>query len=152
MCVFIYCKCKVYLVAIHSGALKSWISVLMDRNDPQGGIVVVCESPFIFGLLPGYLGSVFRAAASAWFIQALHMRWEQQVKCNLHLGGSLGLYRGEPLLAIWGMFSVVSSSGCFSWIYTPTCFMWDFKKFISEKKKFISECVSLMVVPVLLNA
>lgn len=63
MCVFIYCKCKVYLVAIHSGALKSWISVLMDRNDPQGGIVVVCESPFIFGLLPGYPGSVFRAVA-----------------------------------------------------------------------------------------
>lgn len=63
MCVFIYCKCKVYLVAIHLGALKSWIWVLRDRNGPQGGIVVMCESPFIFSLLPGYPGSVFRAVA-----------------------------------------------------------------------------------------
>lgn len=85
MCMFIYCKCKVCLVAIHLGALKSWISVLMDRNDPQGGgIVVVCEPPSFSAYSLDTLDLFLELLPSAWLIQALHMRLEQQVNSNLY--------------------------------------------------------------------
>lgn len=59
----------------------------MDRNGPQGGIVVVSESLFIFGLLPGYLNLFLGLVPSARLIQALHMRREQQVNNSLDLKG-----------------------------------------------------------------
>lgn len=84
MCVFIYCKCKVYLVAIYLNALKSWIWVLMDRNGPQGGIVVVCESPSFSAYCLDTLNLFLGLLPSAQLIQAPHMRMEQQVNNSLY--------------------------------------------------------------------